>query len=642
MSYLIDWTLRGAIALGTGLQPGTDVEQLLLTTPVALKLCELLEADRSFELSVPKVSGTGEVRFSRLRSDELLRPGHTNAGQSIIEPIGWPVNPSPGEPVVILDLMRSKLQGPLLRARLTAIDAYGQHEQWWFGAGCSVDRHHRMLRESNMDIAMAAFDANGRVQQIELLNPPVPTQLAAADGSVKVRVAMVDAGVNYLLPQIATRLARDESGRSLGYDFWDLNDRPFDAHPAQSPFYIQRHGTATASLLLKEAAFVELIPYRYPRPDMTRMRDVVQHAAANNVRLIGLPLGGGKKEEWETFDVVAREHPEILFVASAGNNGRNIDDEPVYPASLNIPNMIVVTSVNDFGQPAAGVNFGYDNVDYLVPAENQRVLHYQGEPGVVSGSSYAVPRFLAIAAKLLARDPSQTIDDLQRAIERRFADGLGVKYVNQGYISDPLAVVRPELTVLDERQWLLDTDLIGDTDYRALEVPMDALVLDEGWSDTRVDEALSSAANILSQCGLLMNEVRVQRVEVPDYLKDLSGNSSRTTMNGLRRSGQHRRITVVFARDTVMQDPYEGEAFGLGNTRNRPWLQDSVWLVSAIQDDALALAHELFHVLANSGAHVDNSLNLMSEKTSVKGVALFPGQCELARSHALSRNLAKE
>ena len=113
------------------------------------------------------------------------------------------------------------------------------------------------------------------------LNPPLQFIERTVDKAPKragdappLRVGMVDSGVNYRLPEINRRLARDENGRLIGFDFWEMDDLPFDAHPVDSGFFVQRHGTRTASLLLREAPAIELVPYRYPRPDMSRMRDM--------------------------------------------------------------------------------------------------------------------------------------------------------------------------------------------------------------------------------------------------------------------------------------------------------------------------------------------------------------------------------
>ena len=115
---------------------------------------------------------------------------------------------------------------------------------------------------------------NQRAESIPM-NPPIPE----GKDALGTTVAVIDSGVNYLLPVIAHRLARDAEGQPLGFDFWDMDARPFDSHPARSVFFPQRHGTRTASIIVREAPDTRLVFYRYPRGDMTRMRELIAHAA---------------------------------------------------------------------------------------------------------------------------------------------------------------------------------------------------------------------------------------------------------------------------------------------------------------------------------------------------------------------------
>ena len=274
----------------------------------------------------------------------------------------------------------------------------------------------------------------------EPLDPPVPAAEDAAKDARGVRVAMVDAGVNYLLPEIARRLARDRAGRALGYDFWDLDDRPFDSNPARSPFFPQRHGTRTASVLLREAPEARLVPYRYPRPDMSRMAKIVDHAAANGVLIVCITLGSNDIGDWEAFAAAAPARPEMLFVVSAGNNGRDIDARPVYPAALEAGNIIVVTSADSSGRLGRGSNWGKRSVDLLVPGEETPVTDFYGRAGISSGSSFAAPRIAALAARLLAAHPDWRAPELRAAIfARARKTAATAEIVGQGLISDPSA-----------------------------------------------------------------------------------------------------------------------------------------------------------------------------------------------------------
>ncbi|MDJ0640559.1 MAG: S8 family serine peptidase [Paracoccaceae bacterium] len=227
-----------------------------------------------------------------------------------------------------------------------------------------------------------------------------------------VRVGLVDSGLAYDLPVFRDRLARSPGGQPLGYDFWDLDPWPYDGDTSRGAFLPIRHGTAVASILAREAPGADLVPYRYPRPDMARMGDIVAHAAAAGVRIMAMPLGSRDRADWATFEAALARH-DMLAVVSAGNNGRDIDADPIYPAALPSERVLTVTSADDFGHLAHGSNWGAEHVDIMLPAEDLEVIDFRGERGRASGSSFAVPRLAAMAARILAREPDLTAVQLR-------------------------------------------------------------------------------------------------------------------------------------------------------------------------------------------------------------------------------------
>ncbi len=254
-----------------------------------------------------------------------------------------------------------------------------------------------------------------------------------------VRVGLVDSGLAYDLAPFRDRLARDAAGQPLGYDYWDLDPFPYDGDMARGPFLPIRHGTTVASILAREAPNAALVPYRYPRPDMSRLEDLVARALADGVRILAVPLGSRRPEDWTEFAQAMRAQ-NILAIVSAGNDGRDIDADPLWPAVLDLDNMIVVTSSDGFGRLAQGSNWGGRSVDIMLPAENIEVTDFRGAAGTASGSSYAVPRLVAMAARLLAAEPNLHANDLKTRILARAAhspyERTGV--VSAGWIPDPL------------------------------------------------------------------------------------------------------------------------------------------------------------------------------------------------------------
>jgi hypothetical protein len=551
---------------------------------------------------------------------EPLKVGERVIGQK------WRLNLSAGRHMTLERIAPGKqLRG--VQAELT--DAQGRPEFFFaLDRTCSL-RLARALRydENNYAIEIVHLDKSLRPSGTsEPVNPPVPPGVRNAG----MRIALVDSGVNYLIPDINTALARDENGRLIGYDYWDMDDRPFDAHTARSAFLIQRHGTRTASLLMKEAPLARIVPYRYPRPSMGRMRDLIAHAAKYGVRIVAIPLGSNKSAEWQTFTQAAMAHPEILFIASAGNNGRNIDHQPVYPAVLDLENLITVTSADDYGHPAERVNWGPSAVDLLVPAERQTATDFDGSVRQVSGSSYAVSRIAALAGRLLSKNPALSTAELKTAIFGRALDARGREYVRVGYIPDPLA----DTVQIIHQQSATLIDLSPHSGGMTLDLNL-AVLAESGWENNKITSMVQSAADILAQCDIKLVRATLHTLRVPPYLRDFHVSTAKTLIDHIDLP-----TPIIFLiRDTKMEIGFDGEAFGHANSATRPWLRNTVWLVADTEHAGIALTHELFHVLTDSGEHMSSEENLMHESTQTGNTQLTANQCRHAREIGLRHGL---
>jgi hypothetical protein len=301
---------------------------------------------------------------------------------------------------------------------------------------CELRQARRIAHDNGLALEIVVYGPDlTRTDPPEPLNPPMPEQPATAmqDGPV---VALFDSGLAYTLPEVADRLVYGPDGHALGYDFWDMNDRPFDADTSRSPFFPARHGTAVASVLLREAPSARVVPFRYPRPDMRRMADMVAAASRAGARVVVMAMGSNDPTDWETFASAARAHDHILFVLSAGNDDRNLDDEPLWPAALGLRNAVVVTSSDGHGRLAPGSNRGAGSVDLAVPGEHIEVHDHRGRAGRASGTSYAVPRVAALAARMLERNPEMHLDELKAGLFSRAAPAADLRH---GVILDPAA-----------------------------------------------------------------------------------------------------------------------------------------------------------------------------------------------------------
>lgn len=241
------------------------------------------------------------------------------------------------------------------------------------------------------------------------LNPDVP---AGEPGKPCVRVGLLDNGVNYLLPQIARALARDEQGRLVGYDYWEEDRRPFDYgvpvtdDPRISPFSPRHHGTGVASILIRDAGAdpVCIAAYRYlPMDPEGKIGRIVDDMAAAGVRVVN--LSSGRSKPWPEFLAAMRAHPEMLFVLAAGNEGVDLNRRAYYPGAYKVDNSIIVAAADSAGNLWRQSNRGEGAVHLAVPAVALPGFDFDGRPRPLTGTSLAAPRISALAARLLVRNP---------------------------------------------------------------------------------------------------------------------------------------------------------------------------------------------------------------------------------------------
>lgn len=519
----------------------------------------------------------------------------------------------------------SQLPGAGLRPHLVAVA----------DANCTIRLARRLVYDdpSGPPVALEILDASlATTGNREPLNPPVPS--GSDPGGVA--VALVDAGVDYRIPAISRRLARDENGDILGYDYWDLDHRPFDANPARSPFFPQRHGTETASVLLSEAPGIRLVPYRYPRPDMSRMTELVDDAAAHGIRIMNLSMGSDDANDWTAFATAARAHPDMLFVFSAGNDGRDIDARPVYPAALSLDNAITVTSSEDDGGLARGSNWGEQSVDLLVPAERLSTTGFDGNEVGVSGSSFAAVRISALAARFLAPHPDWSAPELKAAILARVLPNFAGRtlHVRAGFIPRPdtaelLPPLHAEGTLTQTTQQAFSRrDLYsGDENTAPRRYGLDmtwAYLKDTAWDRDTLTRLAREAAKLLSQCGISIERIDVRQLDGPDVFRYFHDEVGQELVRRLALP----KPTVYFVRDTIQVVPFDAEAIGKGNSASRPGLRYTIWMTEATRDPGIALAHELAHLLMDSGRHVEEPGNLMRAETAPGNTKLSDSQCE--------------
>jgi subtilisin family serine protease len=263
-------------------------------------------------------------------------------------------------------------------------------------------------------------------------------------GSPDLGVAVIDTGIYLkhpdLLPNMwlnpseipSNGIDDDKNGFVDDVHGWDFVTN--DADPNDEMF----HGTHCAGIIAAAlgnnrglcgvAPRVKLLPLRVLNAKgegdtaglIKAVRYVIElRKRGENIRIISASLGGG--EHLQAFKEVLDEANRhgILFVAAAGNDGKNNDETPTYPANYSSPNVISVAALDSSGRLASFSNYGASTVDVGAPGVFIWSSFLFGFYLPFDGTSMAAPFVSGAAALLLSErpelTPEQTISILKRS-----------------------------------------------------------------------------------------------------------------------------------------------------------------------------------------------------------------------------------
>lgn len=141
----------------------------------------------------------------------------------------------------------------------------------------------------------------------------------------------------------------------------------------------------------------------------------IRYAAANGARVINLSVGGDEPDRRMNEAIEAAADANALVVAAAGNEGRDIDERPLYPAAIPAANLLAVAATDpDTGRGISDFsNFGRLAVQVAAPGGQVLSADDDGGYTTMSGTSMAAPMVSGVAALAAAVSPSLSAVDLR-------------------------------------------------------------------------------------------------------------------------------------------------------------------------------------------------------------------------------------
>jgi subtilisin family serine protease len=249
-----------------------------------------------------------------------------------------------------------------------------------------------------------------------------PEAWSVSTGSSDVVVAVIDTGVDTAHPDLAPNIwvnagedcagcrtnGVDDDGNGYvddwrGWDFANGDNNPTDdnghgTHVAGTVAATGNNGLGVAGVTWSS----RIMPLKFLGADGSGTTDdaisAILYARAKGVPILNNSWGGGEASQALLDAIQQADASGELFVAAAGNDFTNTDVEPFYPASYDVPNLLVVGASDQFDRKAWFSNYGTRTVDLSAPGTNI----YSTWPGAsyrfADGTSMATPQVSGAAA----------------------------------------------------------------------------------------------------------------------------------------------------------------------------------------------------------------------------------------------------
>lgn len=243
-----------------------------------------------------------------------------------------------------------------------------------------------------------------------------------------VKVAVLDTGIDLNNLDLQNNLLRDPvfGEALLGFNAAENNNdvQDFNGHGTMvsaliaSPATKSRTGEDFEGGLAPQAQIlpVKIFARDSRTTDLSTVLRGLNYAIEQKVHIINASWGGSEDcsplLENKLFEVWANN---ILFVTSAGDKSKNLTHTPDFPASFNIPAMVVVSGINKNLEIPSRANIG-GLVNLFAPSQDVPTLGLNQQLEVESGTSLASAIASGGAALLRSAFPYVALHTLSYAL----------------------------------------------------------------------------------------------------------------------------------------------------------------------------------------------------------------------------------
>jgi subtilisin family serine protease len=250
-------------------------------------------------------------------------------------------------------------------------------------------------------------------------------------GSADVVIAVIDSGIDYTHPDLASNIwvnageipnnGLDDDGNGYvddlrGWDFLNNDNDPMDgnSHGTHCAGTIAAVGNNTIGItgVLWTA---QIMPLKFIGPDglgsVDDAIDAILYANRMGAHVISNSWGWDSTYLQSVKDAI--DQSTAVVVCAAGNSGANTDIYPFYPSSYTSPHIISVAATDHNDNLADfpgwwGSNYGLSSVDVAAPGVDILSTYPENRYAWMSGTSMAAPHVAGVAGAVKSLCPEMS------------------------------------------------------------------------------------------------------------------------------------------------------------------------------------------------------------------------------------------
>lgn len=277
-------------------------------------------------------------------------------------------------------------------------------------------------------------------------------------------VAVIDTGVRSTHEALAPNMWCNPSPSAAGdLHGWNAYDNNGDSTDTLDGGYYSGHGTHCAGTIgavgnsgtgvCGVAWKVQLMACKYwggdgPGTD-SDVINCIDYALDHGAQVLNCSFSGDWWS-WAEYDAYKRAHDrEVIAVCIAGNDGKNTDESPVYPACYQLDNIVNVTALSLENQLCDFSNVGSRTIHLAAPGEsifstwNTSDFSYDMMDGTSCAAPFVTGAFALLKAQFPQESYQQLIARLLNAVDK--LPDLDGKTITGGTLNIARALVGPKL-----------------------------------------------------------------------------------------------------------------------------------------------------------------------------------------------------